>query len=98
MQRTFHKSFENVFEECKKTIQKLGMKIEYINRSKGIISASTKTSFWSWGESIDVRIKERQKGILVEVISNSKAQLIDWGKNEDNEIDILDKLEELIAR
>ena len=74
------------------------MKVGYTNKLKGVISASTETSFLSWGETIDIRIKEKGEGTCtVEVKSNSKAQLFDWGTNEENEVEILDALSKSLS-
>ena len=99
MQRTFHKTFEMVFDACKKAVQKLNFKVEYLDKTKGIIGISSKGSLWSWGELIDIRVKKKDgSSCIVEVRSNSRAQLIDWGKNDENESEILEKLEDMLSR
>jgi hypothetical protein len=99
MERIFNCDIGIIFDACKQAIGKLGMKIEYINKGKGIISASTKTSVFSWGETIDITLKEKYSGKTNVVIeSNSKAQLFSWGKNEKNEEDILETINQIVKK
>lgn len=59
--------------------------IQEQNISKGYIKCTTRSSLWSWGESILIRVLKidlRQTKISIE--SSPTAQLLDWGKSKDN--------------
>ncbi len=97
MERGFNYTYELVFDACRRALTHLGMKVEYMNRTRGIISASTQTSIFSWGETIDITIRGTNVGRTnVSVVSNSKAQLFSWGKNEKNEKEILDMINQFL--
>lgn len=97
MQRTFHNDSNSVFNACKKALNQLEMTLEYNDKDSGRISASTSTSIFSWGETIDILIiSQTVTSTVVKVTSSSNAQLIDWGKNETNETNILNKIAEIL--
>ena len=99
MQKSFNYTFERVFNACLLALRELDMKIEYNNKNEGAISASTGTSIFSWGETVDIKILTKDSYSTVAAIkSTSNAQLIDWGKNEDNERAVLTKIQELLNR
>jgi len=92
MERTYKRRFEEVYNAAKRALRELDMNIEYENRNNGIIEATTRTSFLSWGEDIQVRISRRSSDTHVKVKSTSKAQLLSWGKNDTNEENILKEI------
>ena len=99
MKRTFNSNYNKVYSACKQALEDLDMSVEYNNKQKGAISASTSSSIFSWGETVDIKISDKDSGkTVVEVESNAKAQLIDWGKNEKNEQKILDRIEDILAK
>ena len=99
MQRTFDHNFDLVFNACLLALKELGMKIEYNSKNSGDISAKTEISIFSWGETLDVKVlKNSTSSTTVKIKSTSNAQLIDWGKNEDNELKILNKVNEVLNR
>ena len=61
-----------------------GMKIKAADPASGHIEASTGISWRSWGEKVRVDVVESGNGSLVRVSSGNKAQLVSWGKNEEN--------------
>jgi hypothetical protein len=90
---------EKVFEACKKAINNLGWSIEYSNKAKGVISAATRSTLLSWGETIDLKIVSVKKSeCKIDVDSNSKAQLFDWGKNERNMTDLTEEIKKALRR
>ena|SRR5687768_215068 len=63
----------------------------------GIIEASLKSSFLSWGENIYIRIIQiHSEQTKVEVESLSKAQIIDWGINSNNEYKIIEEITKIL--
>ncbi len=99
MVETFDKSIDIVFESSIDALFELGFEIKYKNKKDGIIGASTGTSIFSWGESIDLSItKLGAVKTRVEVKSSSNAQLFAWGKNEENEKSVLETLSKLISK
>lgn len=98
MEQIFSQGFDRVFAACKRALSELDFSIEFVDKNEGTLSASTSTSFFSWGETIDINVQRSGRGTKVIVDSNSKAQLISWGKNDDNEEAILNKIEEILIR
>lgn len=89
MQRTFNRSYDEVYKACLSALKSLEIEIEYKSKNEGIISGETESTLWSWGESISIKIEQSGRSVVVKVNSDSKAQLIDWGKNDRNEEKIL---------
>ncbi len=92
MQKSFHKSINELFPICLDVLRKLEINIIYKNKSEGIITGETASSIWSWGESISIKLEKAGNNTVVKVKSDSKAQLIDWGKNQRNEENILNTI------
>jgi len=97
--RIIDKSFNVVFEACTETLLALGTKIDYASKKKGTIVASYGFSLLSWGEEIQIILNkktDRKTEIIIE--SNSDNQMIDWGKNSNNEQEFDNKLFKLLGR
>jgi len=68
-------------------------KITYSTSSKIIVN--TPASIWSWGEEITIEFRTGDAATSITISSDSKYQLIDWGKsngNIDNVFLIIDKI------
>lgn len=99
MERTFNSQYYEVYAAAKKALFNLEFKSDYSNKDSGLIQASSSSSFLSWGEEIQIRIiKINATKTKIEVRSTSKAQLIDWGKNESNEEEILDEVKKILSK
>jgi hypothetical protein len=96
MEKTFRRSYQEIYVVAKRALKNLEMHIDYFDKEEGIIEATTPTSFLSWGEDIQIRITGKGSSTTVKVKSTSKAQIISWGKNEKNEERILDEMITLI--
>lgn len=93
MQSKFYKAdFDRVFEAAKRALKKLDMKIEESDYNRATIIATTGTTWLSWGEDVQIQFFKENNGIKVTVESKSSAQLISWGKNSDNEKNILNEI------
>ena len=57
MQRTLHKSFNEVYKICLDALRKSEVSIIYMNKDEGIITGETASSIWSWGESISIKVE-----------------------------------------
>ncbi len=70
-----------------------------INEIEGnIIYASAKASLLSWGEDISIELSEIEKSTTrIKINSASKAQLISWGKNDENIKLITNKIKEFAS-
>ncbi len=66
-------------------IQRLHWKVKQDH--PGVIIASCGISLLSWGERITIQILPAGIHSEVRVVSELKAQLFDWGKNDRNERD-----------
>lgn len=77
-------NYKEIFSRCLKAINKCGWNVTSYNESKGIITAKTGTTILSWGEEVSIKVSKEGNGTMIEVISEPTAQLIDWGKSEEN--------------
>ncbi|VUT27697.1 MAG: hypothetical protein SYNGOMJ08_00247 [Candidatus Syntrophoarchaeum sp. GoM_oil] len=77
-------SYNNVFNAVLQAIADCSFRKESIDMASGRIVASTDISLWSWGESIELQVSEADNGATVSISSTPNAQIIDWGKSEDN--------------
>lgn len=69
-----------------KSLQNLNYNINNIDKKQYSISASSNASIFSWGENINIHLKENiNNHSIVYISSTPKAQLIDWGKSKNNE-------------
>ena len=76
---------DHAYQVVTKALNELGVNVQEGNSQRGIINASTSASLLSWGENIQVTIHETDQGVEIRVHSVSAAQLIDWGRNKENE-------------
>lgn len=93
MKRVFKNQRKIVFDTCLRVVKELGLDVTHASNKRGIINAETQLSLWSWGENIQIKIREKSPNeteVMVE--SDSIGQLIDWGKNESNEMKIITQL------
>lgn len=93
-----NKSYDVVFKAAKKALKDLDMNILEADFERKTIIASTRTSLFSWGEDIQVRFKVVGNNINVTIDSNSKAQLIDWGRNSSNEKEIIEEITDTLKK
>ncbi len=63
-------------------LEKHGYRINEISSSS--ITVDTSSSIWSWGEKIIISINNSRSGCKVTVNSETKYQLTDWGKSDEN--------------
>jgi hypothetical protein len=97
MNKIFDISPDEVFSMCKTALENLEISID--ESKSHIIYGSTKSTIWSWGETIEISVNSfSTKKCRIEVVSKSKAQLIDWGKNEENEKRIMNMIDKLVSR
>lgn len=93
MEKTFKYSFEEVFGQCKKALNRLNININYSSKSDGLIQASTKGSILSWGEDIEIKVKFIENKLTKVIVeSNATAQLFSWGKDSTNERNIIEAI------
>jgi hypothetical protein len=62
------------------------------------IVAKTPASVLSWGEDVTIQFGRSEGGTLVTVESDATAQLISWGKNDDNIGAFFDNLEAALVQ
>jgi hypothetical protein len=97
MEQKFNRGFEEVYSACKKALHDLDITIDSSNKPHGTINGSTSGGFLSWGENIEITVAGNNRHTTVTVDSSSKAQLVDWGTNSENEENILDTIEEILS-
>ena len=94
--KTYNEPCSEVQRACIKALKQLGARIE--TQSTEYIKASTGLSLRSWGEIIEITIYKIDRDLCkVEIRSYPKAQLIDWGKSEENEMKVISLLDNLLG-
>lgn len=94
--RTFQGIESDIFELCIKVIKSLNWEIATFNHITGTIKAETNMSLLSWGETIEIKIKQMEDGLNIRINSESRSQIIDWGKNAENIAKFFSALERLM--
>jgi hypothetical protein len=93
----YEHTYDSVFSACKQALDKLDFTIDDSNKRTGTIRASTSVSLISWGEKVEITIKEISRyRTKLSVESKAKAQLFDWGKSETNELEFISKVSQLL--
>jgi hypothetical protein len=70
---------------AEEAIRSSGVSLQSIETRGGSITAETRPSARSWGEVIEAGVAAHSPGaVTVRVASESRAQLFDWGKNQEN--------------
>lgn len=94
--RTFQGTERDIFELCLKVIENLNWEIANFNHTTGTIKAETNISLLSWGENIEIKIKQVEDGLNIQMNSESHSQIIDWGNNAQNITKFFSSLERLM--
>ena len=82
--RIYGYSCQRVYSATLLAARQCGFRIATENAKEGIIEASTGTSLWSWGETVNIKVSSVSSGVEVTISSSAKAQLFDWGKSKEN--------------
>jgi len=72
------------FDALTRALPEAKMKLKSADPASGHIEASTGMSIRSWGEKVRIDVADAQGGSVVRVSSGNKAQLVSWGKNNEN--------------
>lgn len=99
MVKEFDKSYNLVYIKCHEAAINLNFKITNEDIAEGIILFKIGMSWTSWGEKFKIVITSINANLTrVEIASEAayKAQLIDWGKNNENVKDFFRTLNELL--
>ena len=82
--RAYKGDVYEIFDLCLDAITKLNWEIATFDHTNGTIEANTDVSLLSWGENVEIEIQPMNDTINVGINSESCAQLIDWGVNNEN--------------
>lgn len=91
-------SYDVAFNSCIEAAQQCNFNIEQEKPPQGVITASTDATFLSWGEKVRIelyRVNNKSVEINVESEPLSPIQIIDWGKNKENEKIFINEIEEI---
>jgi hypothetical protein len=93
--KSIHGTYEEIFNKCLVSLNKINAKVKPYDKTDGVIYASTPLSWKSWGEDIEVLIiKESDHRVMVSITSSPrlKTTMIDFGKGWTNVITFFDNL------
>jgi hypothetical protein len=91
--KNYHVARNLVFKEAINVLNALGFKIENCDESNGAIEAKKGASFRSYGEHIKISVTSSNGESQVQVESQVKYQVVDYGKNRENVQKILTELD-----
>jgi len=83
----FPQPIDEVFEAFAKALPLAGMGYPIKMKDSYQLIANVPTSAWSWGEKINISMKEADNGgtsVQVKSESSFSLTLFDWGKNKKN--------------
>ena len=86
--------FEDVYAAVERSLKLNSFEIR--NRQDRYLEASAPVSFFSWGEHIKISLEPSGEQTKVTIQSSPKAQLFDWGKNEENVDRLFDTLNKIL--
>lgn len=69
-------------EMASKAVMACGWRITDVNKVS--ITALTRTSFWSWGETVIVNVWDMDGVTQLKINTRLNMGLVDWGKNQRN--------------
>lgn len=85
---------ELVFDKLLEVITDSPFSIKYTNKEKFEILATSKISWFSWGENIYIQLILSKGITIIKFESVAFFQIYTWGKNENNFDEFLQKLDE----
>jgi hypothetical protein len=87
---------KTLFDACLRVNKLKGFKLLNKNETEGTLVFATAMTWFSWGETICIRIHQIDSFAQLEVRSECKLKttIADWGKNKRN----VNKILELVAR
>ncbi|MEK6776404.1 MAG: hypothetical protein AABY87_05925 [bacterium] len=95
--RIYDIDYDIVFSKAIDTVIDMGWQIISTDKSTGIISFSTPTNLWTWGDNASIRVSKIGNGkIRVDLSSSTQRQIYDWGRNKQNIEVFFSKLDALL--
>lgn len=89
--------YEKVYSGAIQAVSSLEWQISFADKSLGIISAKTPTSFLSMGDELSIRVHQPKEGkVRVDVSAGTSRQMIDWGKNKGNIKNFYKQLDQIL--
>ena len=103
--KTYQWPYEVVYDSCLQALKECGHSISEKIKKEGKITAETSGSIRSWGEILNISIKDRTVSdpilmgrckVELTVESRSPNQLFSWGKNDANETQIISSINKIL--
>lgn len=82
-----------LFDKMKEVLSESGFRLQYADEATGTLFATSKMSFFSWGENIYVDMKNKDGVTVVDFCSACIFGAASWGRNEKNYKHLLDTFE-----
>jgi hypothetical protein len=81
MSRTYEANGDATFQAVVRAVERVGMKVKEIDDTRGVVTATTGVTIWSWGERVEVRVAPATSGTTNVTVSIAlKFQLFGWGQ------------------
>ena len=93
----FCSSYAKAIKTAALAVRNCGWEDITYSSKNGTVKAKTKSSLRSWGEDVTITVQKlKDNYINVEFNSEPVAQLIDWGKGEENKIKFFKEFKKII--
>jgi hypothetical protein len=86
-----------LFEKLREVLTEAGFTIRYADKAAGSLLATSKISFYSWGENIYLDLEEKNGITKVEFCSACLFGVTSWGRNEKNYEHLFDTFDNLLT-
>jgi hypothetical protein len=81
--RKFEQSNAEINEALKYALHRMNLTGSIVPGDETIIQIKVPINIWSWGETVDIRVRQSGEVEITSTCSNS-IQIVDWGKNKQN--------------
>ena len=91
--RTYEATTDATFQAVVRAVERVGMKVKEVDDTRGVVSATTGMTIWSWGERVDVRVVSATSSTTNVTVSIAlKFQLFGWGQQQRVADGLLDEI------
>src|SRR5829696_6328797 len=91
--RIFAATGDVTFAAVVRAVERVGMRVKEIDDTRGVVTATTGVTIWSWGERVEVRLAPAAPSTTNVTVSIAlKFQLFGWGQQQRVANGLLDEI------
>ena len=97
--RTYEFPRDATYAALERAATRVGMKVKQSDPERGVVTATTGVTIWSWGERLEARVATvGPSATVVTVTIALKFQLFGWGQQQRVADGLLDEIERELVR